>query len=214
VYSYEDESFAEVMGDYVGASRPTPLQRDRYTVVREERPLVLKDADAKGHWFAALRAVGAPVDHSTTFARASAIYVGASRLYRDAFVDFGVHAYAAAAADDDDDGRRSASRFASRFTAKIDSIVVVRIGDTHKPITLLDTIVLRTSPALLDRNILFDTDQHFVMCFNAEHALPCEVFIFVFSCCILFFTFFFFCVFQIVGELGHCAETAKHPGIL
>lgn len=157
------------MDSYVGASRPAPRERERYEVGEHVRQST-REASPPSHWCAALRAVSCPVDDpSTSFALANAIYVANHRLQKGDFVDFGVHA----TENDDDDNRGDIGRgFASRFTAKIDAIAVVRHAGAPKPITLLDTIAMSSSGV---DNRLLDTAQHFVMCFNADKALPCEV---------------------------------------
>lgn len=165
VYEHNDAAIGKVMKDYIGASRPAPRSRARYDVVGVQTAKSTKNANASSAWCSALRAVSCPVtDESTTFALASAIYVANHRLQQGDYVDF-----AQLAQNDGNNG--AVPRFVSRFTAKIAAIAVVRHAGADTPITLLDTIAMRAT----SHNVLVDTEQHFVMCFNANEALPIEV---------------------------------------
>ena len=162
-------------------------RRAQYEVVGEQTAKSTKSANPPSWWCAALRAVSCPVsDASTTFAVASAIYVANHCLQSGDYVDF------AELAPDDSNGStntttttsttnnnndndsnkvKAATKFTSRFTARIVAIVVVRHAGAKNPVTLLDTIAMRPH----GHNILADTEQHFVMCFNAAEAQAVEV---------------------------------------
>jgi len=182
VFTYDEPTLAAVMDGYVGATRPAAAHRDRYAVVREQAAKSTHSANPKSWWCAALRTVGCPVnDPSTTFGLASGIYVANHRLKTGAFVDFAVLSIRNNDDDDDDNNINNSDdtpQFESRFTARIEAIVVVRHSASQQPVTLLDTTVMHAIDDASATDVMVDSDQRFVMCFNADNALPCEVSLF------------------------------------